>query len=83
MGSCPHREGLTAPQGLLGPTSLLSWVPLFLADRHCLFSLLRVLPSLSFSSLSDISLLALENQRLTVKASHKMLQTTASFVLSS
>ena len=72
-----------APQGLLGPKSLLSWVSLFLADRHRLFSLLRVLPSLSFSSPSVISLLALENQELTVKSSHKMLQTTALFVLSS
>jgi len=72
-----------APPGLLGPMSLLSWVPLSRADGHRLFSLLRVLPSFSFFSLSVISLLALENQELTVKASHKVLQTTASFVLSS
>lgn len=58
-------------------------LPLSLADRSPLYLLLRVLPSLSFSSPSVISLLALENQELTVKASHKMLQTTASFVLSS
>lgn len=83
MGLCPHREGPVTPQGLLGATSLLSWVPRSLADRHHLFLLLKVLPSLSFSSLSVISLLALENQELAVKASHKMLQTTASFVLSS
>lgn len=43
-------------------------------------SLLRVLPSLFFLS---ISFLTLENQELAVKASHKMLQTIASFVLSS
>lgn len=35
MGPIPT---ITGSQGLPGPTSLLSWVPLALRDRHCLFS---------------------------------------------
>lgn len=56
------------------PRSLLTQVPLCLADTQRLLSPLRLSPSPSFSFPSVISLFALENQELAVKTSCRMLQ---------